>query len=320
MTRLNDKSSQIKATLLSPLFPLSRVLSCLLPLSWAHVLLLLPVLDSNRCLSPSTTDRGVFFLFWACVFIGSTTPPSVNRSSSPLLHSPAATDGHCYHVQQMSQLIEKSLSRGIHFPLTSTAAAWDEGYLCVIPAFEPQSEPILPPPTWALLSLSLSPCSRLWRPSLFTSNPPVSVSVPVAHRWLLSSSLSHSSCSHCLPASAALTLHRLISLSLPLTLSFFLPPLLAVLHSLASLFFHSTADLGEIIVGDKFLCLPLTQRKGLQLDLLAPDSLCIQASGSSLFSSHSFLLFFHSGRHPPSDACDVCMAESVCMPDAVYIG
>lgn len=185
----------------------------------------------------------------------------------------------------------------------------DEGYLGVIPAFEPQSEPI--PPHLITPSLPLAP-SLLCRPPLFTSNSPVSVSVPVARWWLLPSSLSNSSCSHCLPASATLippSPHPSLSLSysLPSSLSF-TPSRLLV--------FHSTADLGEIIAGDKFLCLPLTQRKGLQLDLLAVGSLSFQASGSSLFS----LLFFHTLaaiRH----LMPVMYAwQRVCVAYAVYIG
>lgn len=106
-------------------------------------------------------------------------------------------------------------------------------------------------------------------------------------RRLLPSSLSHWSCCHCLPTSAALTLHRLISLSLSHSLA--LSPSPSCCPSLPRfLVFHSTADLG-----DKFLCLPLTQRKGLRLDLPAPASICIQASGNSLFSSRSWVAIRH---------------------------
>lgn len=104
MTRQNDKSSQIKATLLSPLFSLSLVsppplLSMCFPLS--------PRLTQTGAF-PSTTGRGgVFFSFslghvCACVYRKRTAPPPVNPPSSLLFHSPASTDGHCYHVQQMS--------------------------------------------------------------------------------------------------------------------------------------------------------------------------------------------------------------------------
>lgn len=144
----------------------------------------------------------------------------------------------------------------------------DEGYLCVIPAFEPQSEPILPPslphlislflPSSLTLSLSLSLLCRL---PLFTSNPPVSVSVPVARRWLLPSSVS---LCHTL-AAPTVSLPLLLSpsiaspLSLSLSLSLALSPSPPHCPSLPCfLVFHSTADLGEIIVGDKFLCLLLT--------------------------------------------------------------
>lgn len=161
----------------------------------------------------------------------------------------------------------------------------------------------LPPPD---LSLPLPLC----RSPLFTSNPPVSVSVPVARQWLLPSSVS---LCHTL-AAPAVSLPLLLSPSISsLCLSF--SPSLSHCPSLPRfLVFHSTADLGEIIVGDKFLCLPLTQRKGLRLDLQAPGSLCIQASGSSLFSPSSFS---HSHRHlkPVKYAW-----HRVCVVDAVYIG
>lgn len=156
--------------------------------------------------------------------------------------------------------------------------------------FEPQSEPIFPPPPD--LSLPPSLCApSLCRSPLFTSNPPVSVSVPVARRWLLPSSVS---LCHTL-AAPTVSLPLLLSPSISCSLSFSLSPSPSPPCCLSLprfLVFHSTADLGEVIVGDKFLCLPFTQRKGLRVDLLAPGSLCIQASGSSLFYPYSLLLLF----------------------------
>ncbi len=107
---------------------------------------------------------------------------------------------------------------------------------------------IVPPPS---LSLSLSLLSSLSSSSLhFKSSSecqrPCGSALAAAFLCL---SLSHSSCSHCLPASAALTLHRLLSLSLSLFPS---PPRCPSLPRF--LVFHSTADLGEIIVGEHRRC------------------------------------------------------------------
>lgn len=306
MTRQNNKSSQIKDTLLSPVLPLSVSLvspppflgTCVAPtpLGWLEQVPL--------ALTLSEVFLFAFGLVCVCLCVYS---KSTSASTHPLLpHIPADTDGHCYHVQQMSQLIDKLLSRVIHFSLTSTAAACGWG---LSQRFEQQSEPIFPPPP----DLSLPPLLSLSAPSLcrsplFTSNPPVSVSVPVARRWLLPSSVS---LCHTLAAptvSLPLLLSPTISCSLSLSLSPSPPCYLSLPRFLV---FHSTADLGEVIVGDKFLCLPFTQRKGLRVDLLAPGSLCIQASGSSLFYPYSLLLFFRSHHHPQSKACDVCMVVCV---------
>lgn len=156
-------------------------------------------------------------------------------------------------------------------------------------------------------------CSSLF----FTSNPPVSVSVPVARRWLLPSFVS---LCHTLAAPAAsLPLLLSPSISSLLYLSFSLPCSLCLSFP-RFLVFHSIADLGEIIVGDKFLCLPLTQRKGLLVDLLAPGLFCIQASVISLPSSTALnrYFFFMLSTSSPFKVCYVCLAESVV--DAVYIG
>lgn len=103
----------------------------------------------------------------------------------------------------------------------------DEGYLDVLPAFEPRpNQSSLPPPDPSLPpSFCPSPCSH---PPLLTLNPPASP-------WI------GGGC--CLPlchirAAATVSLPLLLSPSTAssLSLSLSLPPLPAVLHSLASLF------------------------------------------------------------------------------------
>lgn len=312
MTRQNNKSSQIKDTLLSPVLPLSVSLvspppflgTCVAPtpLGWLEQVPL--------ALTLSEVFLFAFGLVCVCLCVYS---KSTSASTHPLLpHIPADTDGHCYHVQQMSQLIDKLLSRGIHFSLTSTAAACGWG---LSQRFEQQSEPIFPPPPDLSLPPSLSLCSlTLSFSSLHIKSScecQRSCGSAVAAAFL-SLSLSHSSCSHRVPASTALTHHLLRSLSLSPS-----PPCYLSLPRF--LVFHSTADLGEVIVGDKFLCLPFTQRKGLRVDLLAPGSLCIQASGSSLFYPYSLLLLF--SLSPSSTIQSLwCMRGSVCVVDSVYIG
>lgn len=239
MTRQNNKSSQIKDTLLSPVLPLSVSLvspppflgTCVAPtpLGWLEQVPL--------ALTLSEVFLFAFGLVCVCLCVYS---KSTSASTHPLLpHIPADTDGHCYHVQQMSQLIDKLLSRVIHFSLTSTAAACGWG---LSQRFEQQSEPIFPPPP----DLSLPPLLSLSAPSLcrsplFTSNPPVSVSVPVARRWLLPSSVS---LCHTL-AAPTVSLPLLLSPTISCSLSLFLPPLLAIFHSLASLFSTPLPILGK---------------------------------------------------------------------------
>lgn len=93
MTRQNDKSSQIKATLLSPLFPFCLCLWCLLPLSWAHVLLPLPCLPPHAWLEqvpfpPPLAEVGSFSsLGHVCVYRKGTITsplPLVSTPSPPL--------------------------------------------------------------------------------------------------------------------------------------------------------------------------------------------------------------------------------------------
>lgn len=244
MTRQNNKSSQIKDTLLSPVLPLSVSLvspppflgTCVAPtpLGWLEQVPL--------ALTLSEVFLFAFGLVCVCVRV-CVYSKSTSASTHPLLpHIPADTDGHCYHVQQMSQLIDKLLSRGIHFSLTSTAAACGWGLSQRYPSIlshrvNQSSLPHLISPS---LRRSLSAPS-LCRSPLFTSNPPVSVSVPVARRWLLPSSVS---LCHTL-AAPTVSLPLLLSPTISCSLSLFLPPLLAIFHSLASLFSTPLPILGK---------------------------------------------------------------------------
>lgn len=131
----------------------------------------------------------------------------------------------------------------------------DEGYLGVTPAFEPKSEPILPPPT-----CSLPPAPSLCRSPLFTSNPPVSVSVPVARQWLLPSSVS---LCHTL-AAPVVSLPLLLSPSISSSFCLSFSPSPPRCPSLPGfLVFHSTADLGENHCWRQIFLLAAHTKKGI---------------------------------------------------------
>lgn len=121
-------------------------------------------------------------------------------------------------------------------------------------------------------------------------------------------SLSHSSCSHSLPASAALTLYLL---------SLFLPPLLAVLHSFASLFSTPLPILGKSLLATNFSA--CRSNKERDYGLICWLRVCsVSRQVAALFS---LLLFptLNAIRHlkPLMYAWHrVC----VCVVDAVYIG
>lgn len=114
----------------------------------------------------------------------------------------------------------------------------DEGYLSVLSNRVNQSS--LPHLISPSLRRSLSAPS-LCRSPLFTSNPPVSVSVSVARRWLLPSSVS---LCHTL-AAPTVSLPLLLSPTISCSLSLFLTPLLAIFHSLAFLFSTPLPILGK---------------------------------------------------------------------------
>lgn len=253
MTRQNHKNREIKATLLPALHVFCL---CLLPLSWAHVLSTLPMLDSNRCLSVHHSVVCVFV--WVCLYKACAVSEPTLRSFLALLLQMAMVI-----MQQMSQLIEKSVPLLEIISLTSTAAACGWGLSRRYPrvlshrvnqSSLPPPDPSLPPSV-AFLSSSLQ--ILLW----------VSGSL-----WL--------GCGGCLPPSLSVTLLLLPlspclccsqpfitatplspALSFLFSLLIFLPPILSVFHSLASLFSTPLLIAGKSLLKTNF-CLPLTQCKG----------------------------------------------------------
>lgn len=189
MTRQNDKSSQIKATRLWPVFSLSPSLCVSSPSpEWICCSLLQCLTQTGAFPCTISWYRYFFVISPKNVHEGNVYMKDIlveHSPSSPFLWL-VATDGHCYHVQQMSQMIGKSLSLFllgfISFSRLQLLLV-DEGYLCVIPGFEPQSEPVLPPPTWSL-PLSLSSLLH------FKSSKRVSASLWLGGGGCLSPSLS----------------------------------------------------------------------------------------------------------------------------------
>lgn len=313
MTRQNNKSSQIKDTLLSPVLPLSVSFvspppflgTCVAPtpLGWLEQVPL--------ALTLSEVFLFAFGLVCVCLCVYS---KSTSASTHPLLpHIPADTDGHCYHVQQMSQLIDKLLSRGIHFSLTSTAAACGWG---LSQRFEQQSEPIFPPPP----DLSLSPLLSLSAPSLcrsplFTSNPPVSVSVPVARRWLLPSSVS---LCHTL-AAPTVSLPLLLSptISCSLSLSFSLPSLLSFTPSLPCFPLHCRSWGSHC--GRQISLFAVHTKKGIT-GWFVGSGLSLHPGKWQLLILSLFAPSFFSLSPSSTIQSLWCMHGSVCVVDAVYIG
>lgn len=155
--------------------------------------------------------------------------------------------------------------------------------------FEPQSEPIFPPPPDLSLPPSLSLCSlTLSFSSLHIKSScecQRSCGSAVAAAFL-SLSLLHSSCSHRLPASTALTHHLLLALSL------FLPPLLAIFHSLASLFSTPLPILGKSLWETNFsVCRSHKERDYGLICWLRALSASRQVAAPYSILIHSFFFF-----------------------------
>lgn len=168
----------------------------------------------------------------------------------------------CSSCAAMVTIDKVCSSPGNHFPHVYSCCLRTRVISALSQGFQPQREPIPPSPHLIPLSLPLS------RSSVFTSNPPVSVRVPVARLWRLPSCVS---LCHTLAAPAvSLPLlfsafhhhHPSFSRSVLFSLLTVLPPILPV--SLASLFSAPLLVSGKSLLKTNF-CLPLTQSKGLRV-------------------------------------------------------